>query len=345
MRAHLLRRAAPAVLALTIALAACGGGPPTAEETPAPTAAPTAAPRRTPAASPTASPPASPPAAASPGAGPAPEGRIVFLSFRDGNREIYIINTDGTDPRNLTNHPGVDENPDVSPDGTKIVWASDRDEGRLYLYVMDIDGSNVRRLTFGPGGDNSPRWSRDGTRIAFARGGSIYVIDAEGGEPRRIFQAQGEATAPPCLAGGFPGGWSPDDRQVLYYSASVTRQIAQVCAVDVETGDVTVLVADPPVFNVEPTWSPDGRYIAFRSIRDGNHDVYVLDLETGEERRLTDHPALDIEPNWSPDGEWIVFPSSRDNEFFDIFIMRADGSDVRRVTTHPAKDSEPVWVP
>lgn len=338
---------AAAGLAALVALASCAG-----EE--APQATPSeVAPSPTPEATGPASPPADglgseatpPPLTPGTGEGPEPSGRIVFLSFRDGDREIYIINVDGSDPTNLSNHPGVDENPDVSPDGRHIVWASDREGDGLQLYVMDIDGSNVRQLTFGPGGANSPRWSRDGTQIAYTLGGSIYVIDAEGGEPRDIFRSENEATAPPCKAGAFPGGWSVDDRRVTYYSASVSRGIGQVCAVDVETGEIEVIVAEPPVYNVEPTWSPDGRYIAYRSIRGGNHDVYTYDLETGVERRLTDHPDLDIEPSWSPDGEWIVFPSGRDNEFLDIFIMRKDGSDVRQVTTHPAKDSEPVWVP
>lgn len=287
-----------------------------------------------------------PPVTPGSGEGPEPEGRIVFLTFRDDDdREIYSVNVDGSDVKNLTNSPGVDENPDVSPDGKHIVWASDRNEGRLYLYVMNIDGKNVRRLTTGPGGDNSPRWSRDGKKVAFARGGEMLVVDAAGGEPKMIFQAGDETTAAPCKSGAFPGGWSPDDSKITYYSASVSRGIGQVCTVTTDGSKIDVLVGEPPVYNVEPTWSADGRHIAFRSIRGNNHDVYVYDFETGQVRRLTDHPGLDIEPNWSPDGEWITFGSGRDNDFIDIYIMRKDGSDVRRVTDDPAKDSEPVWVP
>ena len=286
-----------------------------------------------------------PPLTPGTGEGPEPEGKIVFLSWRDGDREIYSTNVDGSHPKNLTNDPGADENPDVSPDGKRIVWTSDRDGDALHLYVMKIDGSGVTQLTFDPGGDNSPRWSPDGKVIAFTRGGSILLVDAAGGEPEVIYEGQDPATAPPCEAGGFVGGWSPDGQRIVYYSASVTENLGQVCTVDVDGSNVTVVVGDPPVYNVEPTWSRDGRYIAFRSIRAGNHDVYTYDFETETVRRLTDHPALDIEPNWSPDGEWIVFGSGRDNEFVDIYIMRKDGSDVRQVTKDPAKDAEPVWVP
>ena len=285
-----------------------------------------------------------PPVTPGTGEGPEPSGRLVFLSFRDVDREIYSVNVDGSDATNLTNDPGVDENPDVSPDGKQIAWSSDRADDTLHIYVMEIDGTNVRQLTFG-GGETTPRWSRDGKRIAYSLGGSILVVDAAGGEPRTVMEAENQTTAPPCRAGAFPGGWSPDSRGITYYSASVSRGIGQVCIVDAESGEIQVVVDKPPVYNVEPAWSPDGRYLAYRSIRGGNHDVYVWDLETGSERRLTDDEATDIEPGWSPDGEWIAFPSGRDNPFFDIFIMRKDGSDVRRVTTDPAKDSEPVWVP
>jgi Tol biopolymer transport system component len=343
-----LRTLTPA-LAMVAALAVLGacrdGGPGRAGS---PTAGPSGSP--SPSAQATAGDPTGaevtpPPLTPGTGEGPEPEGRLVFLSFRDGDREIYSVNVDGSDAKNLTNDPGVDENPDVSPDGSQIVWTSDREGETLHLFVMEIDGSNVRQLTEEPGGENSPRWSRDGKRIAYSQGSNVYVIDAEGGEPELVMEGENQATAAPCRAGGFPGGWSPDDRRITYYSASVSRSIGQVCTVDVETGEIEVIVGEPPVYNVEPAWSGDGRYLAFRSIRGGNHDVYTYDFETKVVRRLTDFKGLDVEPGWSPDGEWIAFPSARDNAFLDIYIMRKDGSDVRRVTDHPAKDSEPVWVP
>ena len=160
-------------------------------------------------------------------------------------------------------------------------------------------------------------------------------------------EAQPEAQAEPCRAGAFLGSWSPDGKRITYYSASVSRQIAQVCTIRPDGSDMKVVVEDPPAFHVEPAWSPDGKSIVFRSIRDNNHEIYIVDVESGDVRNVSDDPALDLEPAWSPDGHWIAFGSVRETEggggSFDIYIMRTDGSDVRRLAPDPKKDSFPAW--
>jgi Periplasmic component of the Tol biopolymer transport system len=92
----------------------------------------------------------------------------------------------------------------------------------------------------------------------------------------------------------------------------------------------------------DPAWSPDGRRIAFQSKRDGNLEIYVINLDGTGLSRLTDHPAADGRPAWSPDGQWIAFESDRDGKL-DIYIMRADGSDVRRITSNAGKNGWPSW--
>ena len=123
------------------------------------------------------------------GQGSASIARIAFLSERDGNREIYVMDADGSNQTRLTHNPAFDESPDWSSDGTKIAFLSERD-GNGEIYVMDADGSNQTRLTHNPAFDAYPTWSPDGTKIAFdsARDGNqeIYVIDADGGGLKRL---------------------------------------------------------------------------------------------------------------------------------------------------------------
>lgn len=82
---------------------------------------------------------------------------IVFTSGRDGNQEIYVMNADGSNQINLTNHPANDWNPSWSPDGTQIVFTSDRD-GNTEIYVMNVDGSDVQRLTENTASDDHAQW-------------------------------------------------------------------------------------------------------------------------------------------------------------------------------------------
>ena len=322
------------VLAILL-VSACGGG----EEAPQPT---------TPAPSPTASPVSATPTAtlspATPAATPEaglPLGKIAFTSRRDGKGEIYLLTADGE--INLTNNPTEDVESDLSPDGKRVVFASDR-EGTYHIYVVNIDGTGLTRLTDDPAGDLSPKWSPDGGRIAFSRTGALYVMDSDGSNLQNVTEPESEATAPPCKAGAFVGGWSPDGQQLVFYAASVTRQLGQVCIVNVDGSNLKVVVSEPPGYHVEPSWSPDGEWIAYRSIREENHEIYKVRPDGTEDTNLTNEPAIDLEPDWSPDGQWIVFSSYRTGDF-DLYIMRADGSDLARVTTTIGKDSEPSWGP
>ena len=98
-----------------------------------------------------------------------PDGRkLAFVSRRDGNSEIYVMNADGSGQENLTRQPASDSHPSWSPDGRKIVFVSRRD-GNSEIYVMNADGSGLRNVTRTPSNDLDPAWSPDGRAIAFVQ--------------------------------------------------------------------------------------------------------------------------------------------------------------------------------
>ncbi len=135
-------------------------------------------------------------------------GQIVFTSMRDGNTEIYVMDADGGNQENLTNHPAHDGEPDWSPDGTKIAFVSGRDGSPSQIHVMDADGKNPIRLTDGPGGKRHPDWSPDGQKIAFSVDDwedHIAVIDADGRNREKL---EDQAMYP---------SWSPDGQVIAYY--------------------------------------------------------------------------------------------------------------------------------
>ena len=120
----------------------------------------------------------------------APPAQIAFVSEREGTRQIYVMDADGGNLRNLTNNDFHNWDPSWSPNGKRIAFTSRR-AGDLEIYVMDTNGSNQRNLTNQRAFDFLPSWSPDGERIAFVsmRGGmnrEIYVMDADGDNPQRL---------------------------------------------------------------------------------------------------------------------------------------------------------------
>ena len=112
-------------------------------------------------------------------------------------------------------------------------------------------------------------------------------------------------------------------------------------------------LTDNDFFDIAPSWSPDGKRIAFMSRRDGHfigefglsYEIYVMDADGGNEQRLTNNRKNDSSPSWSPDGKWIVFSSDRkgDDVNYEIYVMDADGGNQRRLTNNRVHDRSPSW--
>ena len=96
--------------------------------------------------------------------------------------------------------------------------------------------------------------------------------------------------------------------------------------------------------DVFPVWSPNGDYLAFVSRRDGNPEIYVLDLHTGGVRNVSNHPSADSSPAWSPDGRQIAFQSKR-GRYWNIYLVDLESGDTHNLTNAALDDFNPVWAP
>jgi TolB protein len=176
--------------------------------------------------------------------------QIAFHSNRDWNLEVYVMDADGKNLRNLTNNPAYDTGPAWSPDGGRIAFYCDRDAEEGDIYVMDADGSNPRNLTNNPAKDRLPLWSPDGQKIVFEsnRDGDgetndIYVMDADGQNPHNL-------TNNPAFY--WLSSWSPDGDRIAF-ELGQNEGKADIYVMDAD-GQNPHKLADHPAIDGAPDW-------------------------------------------------------------------------------------------
>ena len=282
-------------------------------------------------------------------------GKIVFYSKRDGNTEIYTMDSDGGDQTRLTFNATSDSSPVWSPNGQQIAFHSKRDEN-LEIYVMDADGSNQRNLTRHPALDGYPYWSPDGNLIAFCstqNGGknqdlNIFVMDADGSNVKQITRFE-FAVSPQ---------WSPDGKQILFEGD--IDQGRQIYAIRPDgRGLWRVSQPKPNTGMLLGGWSPDGKKVVYVETVGFESDKSVAVIATlhpaGRQqvvkREPLPLPRWDMtSETWSTDGESILFAGRnravKDDNNWEIYRFRFQDGQLARLTNHPQDDLGPhEWDP
>ena len=263
----------------------------------------------------------------------ASNGKIAFQSNRTGEAEIFTMDANGSNEVNVSNNAASDYEPAWSPDGSKIVFRSSRDDGNFEIYTMNADGSNPERLTTDSANDEHPDWSPDGTKIVFHsdRDGDyeIYVMNADGSNQTRLTNNALSDYAP---------DWSPDGSKIVFESNRDGGNY-EIYVMNADGSNPTRLTNNT-AFDEHPAWSPDGSKIAFHSRDTG--EIYVVNADGSNQMNISNNAASDELPAWSPDASKIAFGTNRDGNY-EIYTMNADGSDVSRITNNTAYENRPVW--
>ena len=259
--------------------------------------------------------------------------KIVFASTRDGNSEIYIMNSDGSKQENLTRHPSRDLAPAWSPTGEHIAFNSDRD-GTRDVYIMDANGKNVRKVFRRLAYREYPVWSPDGKKLVYTNAAdwSIYVGIIEGGHEERITSTN--------FLGGSPA-WSPDGSEVAFISTEGPWAYS-LKVVNLETRKERILMPKEEIGKFrDPDWSPDGTRIAFYWSGKG---LYVIDRNGREVKRLVSSGSR---PTWSPLADELVYGKKQQLFKYNLSSRRsqklthgainfgADWFDPRTLPVHP----------
>ena len=205
--------------------------------------------------------------------------KILFTSARDGNREVYMMNPDGSEQVNLTQHPAHDMYAVWSPTGEQILFVSDRQGTRVRdLYVMDPDGSNVRRVfkKKAKGRREYPTWSPDGKQFAY------NYTDLDRGEFGHYFGTFGEEDAESLPYGSSPA-WSPDGSEIACSVSHVAG--TRLTFINVRTQDQEQPLPDKALWwQSMPSWSAAGDRLAIAGNR---HPIPVIEgLDLDEARAL-----------------------------------------------------------
>jgi|GEM_PF-5491561 len=274
---------------------------------------------------------------------PVDEGRIAFISNREENWEVYTMNPDGSDVRNITSHEAGDHFPRWIAGGTRLAFRSqrEREDGGWDRWEIDIDGTDAAFVDM-PARLNNPDV---GTFPQVHPSGSYIVNAAERNGEQDIyiwrFDGGGERVVAPAPGIDYRPLFSPNGQHILFISERDGN--AEIYTVAFDGTDIKRLTNAPGIDRYA-RWSPDGTRIGFVSDRDGDLEVFVMNADGSGVQQLTNNDAEDGEISWSPNGNKIAFRSDVTGNG-EINVVDIHSGEIVNLTNSEAYDGEPVWSP
>ena len=266
-------------------------------------------------------------------------GRIIFTCTRGDYNQLCLVNRDGSGYTQVTDMIASNYYPVFTPDGSSILFASNRSGSTFDLFLLNFGDKLVYQLTDGIGNVISPDYSPDGRFVVFAnRVGdgptAIWMVNADGLNPRLVYTGAKDIVSV---------AWSPDGEKIAYAMAMETPQEYQVYTMDVNGRNHLKISQGLQGIGGSVDWSPDGDSLLIHAGPFGDKDIFRVDAATGAFVQLTDG-GNNAGASYSPNGQYIVFNSLRNNDQADLYIMRADGTNPVQLTNHPEPDWGAKWI-
>ncbi len=263
--------------------------------------------------------------------------KIAMSCNRNGRKEIYIMNFDGSEPRQLTRHNSIAFAPAWHPAGTKLAYSVyARHAGNIKnidLYELDFATRRVKLISNKRGINSGAAYSPQGDRIAatlsFNGNPEIYVVESTG-DARRLTSSFGFDVDPT---------WSPDGSKLAFVSSRSGMPMVYSMAAD---GSNVRRLTYAGRYNATPSWSPTNNKIAFAGWVDGRFDLFIMNPDGSNIERLTKAQGNNEDPSFSPDGNFIVFSSNRTGSS-NIYVVNVDGTFTKRLTYGMGNCVAPKW--
>jgi TolB protein len=256
---------------------------------------------------------------------------LAFYSDRSGNKEIYLMDYDGSDQRPITAHKSISMAPAWSPTGDAIAYVSFFD-GHPGIYMVDLTNGLKKGMVTDGTLNSSPSFSPDGKRVVFSRSLAgnieIFIANRDGSGMKRLTYSPGIDTDP---------AWSPTGALIAFTSSRGGSP--NIYVMNVEGTDLR-RVSFGGTYNDGAAWNPDGKQIAYASrLRGHLFDVVITDLAGLNTRVLTTEGGSNESPTWSPDGRFIAYTNEQ-NRKTQIRLMRVEGGPSEQITAEGSN-----WAP
>ncbi|MGK5090067.1 translocation protein TolB [Bdellovibrionota bacterium FG-2] len=264
--------------------------------------------------------------------------KIAMSCDRTGKKEVYIMNYDGTEVKQITHHRSIAFAPAWSPDGTRIAYSlftrHKNNVKNLDLYEFDFKTETVRLLSNRKGINSGAAYAPDGKRLAvtmnFLGNPDIFVMDLANLSVTPVSKSFGFDVDPT---------WSPDGKSIAFVSSRTGVPMVFSMAAD---GTKVQRLTYAGKYNATPTWSLQNNKIGFAGWIDAHFDIFIMNPDGTKIERLTKDQGNNEDPFFSPDGNFLAFSSKRTGQQ-NIYVMNVDGTFVKRLTYGLGNCVAPKW--